>query len=45
MERGIGGLKRGRRVATRYDQYAHRCLDLLYLTAAWIWLNSNLNTA
>lgn len=27
----------------RYDKYAQRCLDFLYLAAAWIWLKSNLN--
>ena len=31
VERGIGWLKHGRRVATRYDQYAHRCLRFLDL--------------
>ena len=29
-----------RRVATRYDQYARRCLGFLYLAGAWIWLKS-----
>ena len=44
-EPGIGWLKQGHRVATRYDQYAHRCLGFLYLAGAWIWLQSYLNTA
>ncbi len=43
VERGLGGLKQGRRVATRYDQYAHRCLDFLYLAGAWIWRKSHIN--
>ena len=38
--RGIGGLKQWHRVATRYDKYAQRFLDFLYLAAAWIWLKS-----
>ena len=42
MARGIiGWLKRGRRVAIRYDQDAQCCLGFLYLAAAWIWLKSN----
>ena len=45
VERGLGWLKWWRRVATRYDQYAHRFLGFLYLTGAWIWLKSYLNTA
>ena len=44
VARGLGWLPRGRRVAPRYDPYAHRCLGFLYLTAAWIWLQSYLNT-
>ena len=40
VERGLGGLKQGRRVATRYDKHAQRCLGFLYLAAAWIWLQS-----
>ena len=44
IERGLGWLQRGRRVATRYDQYAHRFLGFLYLAGAWIWLQSYLNT-
>ena len=32
------------RVATRYDQYAHRCLDFLYLAGVWIWLTLNIHT-
>ena len=40
VERGIGGLKPWRRVATRYDKHAQRCLDFLYLASAWIWLKS-----
>lgn len=43
--RGIGWRTRGRRVATRYDEYACRCLGFPYLKAAWIWLNPNLNAA
>ena len=38
VARGLGGLKQGRRVATRYDQHAPRCLGFLYLAAAWLWL-------
>ena len=45
IKRGIGCLKQGRRVATRYDKYAHRFLGFLYLAGAWIWLKSYLNTA
>ena len=45
VERGLGGLKGWRRVATRYDQYAHRCLGFLYLAEAWIWMESKLHTA
>ena len=41
VERGLGWLKHGRRVATRYDQYAHRFLGFLYLAGAWIWLKSS----
>lgn len=33
--RGLGWLKRGRRVATRYDQHARRCLGFLYLAGTW----------
>ena len=44
IERGLGWLQRGRRVTTRYDQYAHRFLGFLYLAEAWIWLQSYLNT-
>ena len=44
IERGLGWLQRGRRVATRYDKYAQRGLGLLYLAEAWIWLKSYLNT-
>ena len=43
MERGIGWLKHGRRVATRYDKYAHHFLGFLYLAGAWIWLKSHIN--
>lgn len=32
------------RVATRYDQYVHRCLDFLYLAGVWIWLTLNIHT-
>ena len=45
VERGLGWLKWWRRVATRYDKYAHRFLGFLYLAGAWIWLKSYLNTA
>ena len=38
VERGIGGLKPWRRVATRYDKHAQRFLGFLYLAAAWLWL-------
>ncbi len=34
VERDIGWLQRGRRVATRYDKYAHRFLGFLYLAGA-----------
>ncbi len=44
VERGIGWLQRGRRVATRYNPYAQRFLGFLYLVGAWIWLQSYLNT-
>ena len=44
VERGLGWLKGCRRVAPRYDQYAHRCLGFLYLAGAWIWLQSYLHT-
>ena len=44
VARGIGWLKRGRRVATCYDKYAHRFLGFLYLVGTWIWLKSYLNT-
>ena len=44
IKRGIGWLQRGCRVATRYDQYAHRFLGFLYLAGVWIWLQSYLNT-
>ena len=44
VERGIGGLKHGRRVATRYDQYAHRFLGFLYLAGAWIWMKEKIHT-
>lgn len=36
-------LTRGRRVATRYDRYARRCLGFLYLAATWIWLKAKLH--
>ena len=45
IERGLGWLKQGRRVATRYDPYAHRGLGFRYWAGAWIWLQSYLNTA
>ena len=44
VERGIGWLKRGCRVAPRYDQYARRFLGFLYVAGTWIWLKSYLNT-
>ena len=44
IERGLGWLQRGRRVATSYDPYAHRFLGFLYLAGAWIWLKYYLNT-
>ncbi len=43
VERGIGWLKHGRRVATRYDKYAHHFLDFLYLAGAWIWMQSKID--
>ena len=36
VERGRGWLQRGRRVATRYDQYAQRFLGFPYLAGAWL---------
>ena len=45
IERGLGWLKQGCRVATRYDPYAHRGLGFLYWAGAWICLQSYLNTA
>ena len=39
VERGLGGLPRGRRATTRDAPYAHRGLGFLYLAAAWIGLN------
>ena len=45
VERGLGWLKWWRRVATRYDQYAHRFLGFLYLAGPGIWLKFYLNTA
>ena len=45
VERGLGGLKHGRRVATRYAPYAHRCLGFLYLAGAWIGMKSKLHAA
>ena len=44
VERGLGGLKHWRRVATRYDKYAHRFLGFLYLAGAWIWMKEKLHT-
>ena len=38
VARGLGGLKQGRRVATRYDKHAQRFLGFLYWAAAWLWL-------
>ena len=43
VERGLGWLKGGQRVATRYAQDAHRCLGFLYLAGAWLWTNSKLH--
>ena len=43
VERGIGWLKHWRRVATRYDKYAHHFLGFLYLAGAWIWLKSHIH--
>ena len=40
VERGLGGLKPWRRVATRYDKHAQRFLGFLYLATAWLWLQS-----
>ena len=34
VARGLGGLKEWRCVATRYDQFAHRCLGFLHLAGA-----------
>ena len=45
IEGGLGWLKQGRRVATRYAPYAHRGLGFRYWAGAWIWLQSYLNTA
>ena len=44
VERGIGGLKHGCRVATRYDKYAHRFLGFLCLAGAWIWMKEKIHT-
>ena len=44
VERGLGWLKGWRRVAARYDKYAHRFLGFLYRAEAWSWLKSYLNT-
>ena len=41
VERSFGWLKWWRRVATRYDQHAHRFLGFLYLAGTWIWLKLN----
>ena len=43
VERGLGWLKHGRRVATRYDPYAHHSLGFLYWAGAWIWLKSHIH--
>ena len=43
VEQDLGWLKHGRRVATRYTQYAHHCLGFLYLAGAWIWMKSKLH--
>ena len=40
VARGLGGFQPWRRVATRYDKHAQRCLGFLYLAAAWLWLKS-----
>ena len=44
-ERGLGWLAHGRRVATRYAPYAHRCLGFLYLAGAWIGMKPKIHTA
>ena len=44
VKRGSGWLKHWRRVATLNDKCVHCGLGFLYLTAAWIWLDSNVNT-
>ena len=44
VERGLGWLKGWRRVATRYDKYAHRFLGFLYLATTWIWMEPNVHT-
>ena len=44
VERGIGWLKHWRRVATRYDKYAHHFLGFLYLAGAWIWMKEKIHT-
>ena len=43
VERSRGWLRHGRRVATRYGQYAQRYLRFPYPAGAWLWLNENLN--
>ena len=43
VERGLGWLKHWRRVATRYDKYAHHFLGFLYLAGSWIWMQSKIN--
>ena len=40
VERGLGGLKHWRCLATRYDKHAQRFLGFPYLAAAWLWLKS-----
>ena len=44
VERGIGGLKHGCRVATRYDKYANRFLGFLCSAGAWIWMKEKIHT-
>ena len=45
VERSCGWLKGWRRVATRYDKHAPRCLGFLYLAGTWNWLKLNIHTA
>ena len=45
VERGIGWLKHGRRVATRYNKRACIFLVFLCLAGAWIWMKPKIHTA